>query len=320
MSRVYNYLQDKYKGLGLSESELWTVLFCSAYALKELYNKYSNNCGKHPIRITSLCHDGRRIPTIRKHLKKINLLNPGCADDNLDPDVTEVEKILPSLSSKEPEFNTSGYIEKGHYSYEKEYKPITDLGEVYVDLDSLDAHEVIHVYLNQQLYDFREFKVTRTHTNIGRRYSGPSTTYTNHYLKIYPLNSVNPSIEASIIAAGETFAKSHTRETLSAAFNLKFRAIKDTTKDFWTTESISEDIEEVEEQIRLLQRTRKELLVLQAKTTTLGNEALKQLTIETGIKYIKRKAPLWMNSDDREKKKLAMLVLKGVSINTEVNV
>lgn len=319
MSRSYNYLQDKYKGLGLSESELWTVLFCSAYALKELYNKYSNNCGKHLIRITSLCHDGRRIPTIRKHLKKINLLNPGCADDNLDPDVTEVEKILPTLSTKEPEFNTTGYIEKGNYSYEKEFKPITDLGEVYVDLDSLDAHEVIHVYLNQQLYDFREFKVTRTHSNIGRRYSGPSTTYTNYYLKIYPLSAINPASDASLIAAGESFAKSHARETLSAAFKLKFRAIED-TNEYTTQESIHKQIKEVEEQLRLWHRTRRELLVLQAKATTLGDEALKQLINDTGIKYIKRKAPLWMNSDDREKKKLAMLVLKGVSINTEVNV
>lgn len=304
---------DQHKDL--SEPELWKLLFCSTYALNELYKKYSTNCGKHPIRVSSLCPDGRRTPTVRKHLMKLNLLVPGSPDDNLKPIVEEVEKILPTLSIKEPEFNTSGYIEKG-YSYNKKLEPVTDIGDVYLNIERLNDYEVIHVYLNQHLYDFREFKITRTH--ITGRYNS-SRSYTNYYLKIYPLSAINPAIDASLIAAGESFAKSHARETLSAAFKLKFRAIED-TNEYTTQESIHKQIKEVEEQLRLLHRTRKELLVLQAKATTLGDEALKQLINDTGIKYIKRKAPLWMNSDDREKKKLAMLVLKGVSINTEVNV
>lgn len=318
MSRSYNYLNDKYKGL--TESDLWKLLFCSAYALKELFTKYGKECDVPRISVMSLCCDGRRTPTVRKSLMKANLMVGNSPDDNLEPIVEEVEKILQTLSTKEPQFNTSGYITKKEYSWksDNDIRPITDLGEVYLDLHDLDAYEIIHVYLNQQLYDIREFKVNRTHTNH-RGYYGSSKVYTSYYLKIYPLSYVNPASDASVIAAGEAFSKKHARETLSAAFNLKFRAIND-EKEYTTKEAIDKRIDKVEEKIRLLQRTRKELRVLQAKATTLGDEALKKLTIDTSIKYIKRKAPLWMNSDDTEKKKLAMLVLKGVSINTEVNV
>lgn len=116
---------DQHKDL--SEPELWKLLFCSTYALNELYKKYSTNCGKHPIRVSSLCPDGRRTPTVRKHLMKLNLLVPGSPDDNLKPIVEEVEKILPTLSTKEPQFNTSGYSSKKEYSWDKDLKPITDL-------------------------------------------------------------------------------------------------------------------------------------------------------------------------------------------------
>ena len=73
--------------------------------------------------------------------------------------------MLLEASTKEPQFNTSGYVAKKKYIYssEKELVPVKDLSDVYVDIDKLNAFELIHVYLNQNLYDFRKFKVTTSY-------------------------------------------------------------------------------------------------------------------------------------------------------------
>lgn len=315
--RRTNYLQDKYPGL--NDHELWTLILCSRYASKELYSKYAINCNDRIIHATSLCVDGRRIPTVRRYLESVNLIKTSYStDDNLEIIPEEIEKLIPSCSTKEPEFNTSGFFSKKEHYWQSEgtLTPITDLGEVYLDVSHLNAYEIIHLYRNQQLYDFREFKHTRYTKH--HHYSNTSSSHSNYYLKVYPLSAVTPASDASVVAAGQAFAKDHAREVLSAAFNLKFRAIND-SKAYTTEQAITERLADVEEKLRLLHRTRKELLVLRAKTTTLGDEALTQLVIDTGIKYIRRKAPLWMNSDDAEKKKLAMLVLKGVSVITDLS-
>lgn len=309
------YYNDKpYDNLG--EQDRWRLLLCGLYALRELQIKYNNNVKVSNISTGYLCYDKRRTPTVRKFLEGIKLVEESFrTSEDLSPIPAEVEKLLEGFS-KEPQFNTSGYItKKSSYSWEKEKQtPITDLGQVYQDTNDLNAFEIIYVYLHQDLYDFREFKHT-THYRNRSRYSG-KTSHTNYYLKIYPLSAIPSASNSSLVASGETFAKAHATKILSAAFKLKFRALND-KEPFTELEKISSRLSSVEEKLRLLHRTRRELLVLQRMAQELGDETLNKIVVDTGVAYIRRKAPLWLNSVDKEEKDLSMLVCKGVNVKTE---
>ena len=306
---MYHRTED-YKNI--PDQQRWILYLLKEYVTNKLHERYSPNVKLSPITIGSLCSDKRRTNTVWKLLNSKNLIKGYTTALDLVPE--EIEKLLLGVSIKEPEFNTSGYIETGSCSYDKKEVPISDLGVVYLNIEELSAYEVIHVYLHQDLYDIREFK--NTHHYEKSTFYGSSGQYVSYKTKVFPLAAITPSSEASIIAAGETYAKGHARNILTAAFGIKFRAI-DNEKDYLSDGIISERLEAVESKLRLLRRARKELLVLQAKTTTLGDAALKDTVVKTGIKYIRRKAPIWINSKDREEKALSMLVLKGLNVQTE---
>ena len=158
-----------------------------------------------------------------------------------------------------------------------------------------------------------------TKTITSNRRSFGSKEYTYHDLKIYPLAEISGARDASLIAAGETYTKAHSCEVLTATFGIKFRAIDD-SKEFLTLEAINDRVEKVEEKLRLLHRACAELKVLRRKAAKMGDEALSKRVIDTGIHYVRRSAPLWLNSDDREKKNLATLLCKGTNIITEKTV
>lgn len=309
------YHSDKpYAGLG--ESDCWKLLLCGYYALRELEIKYSSNLQITKIKTGYLCGDKRRTSTVRKFLEGIKLVEEDYrTSENLTPIPEEVEKLLEGFS-KEPRFNTSGYItKKASYSWEKDvHTTVMDLGQVYLNTSALNAFEIIHVYLHQNLYDFREFRHI-THYQNRNRYTGKNS-HIRYSLKIYPLSAIPSASNSSLIAAGESFAKSHATKILSEAFNLKFRAIDD-KKPYTELEKISSRLSSVEEKLRLLHRTRLELLVLQRKAQELGDKDLNNLINDTGVKYIKRRAPLWINSTDKEERNLSMLACKGVNIITE---
>jgi hypothetical protein len=229
----------------------------------------------------------------------------------------EIEKLLPG-SMKEPQFNTSGYIKKKkEYSYsEEELVPVTDLGEVFIDVEDFNAYEIIYVYLHQDEYDFSMFS-TETITRNDKK--NTTTKHTSHELKIYPLSVMSNAGSASLIAAGETYSKAHACEVLTATFGIKFRALKD-SKEFLTLEAINDRVEKVEEKLRLLHRTCAELKVLRRKAVKMGDEALSKSIIETGLRYVRRSAPLWLQSKEPEKQKLARLLCTGTSVTTEKTV
>jgi hypothetical protein len=160
---------------------------------------------------------------------------------------------------------------------------------------------------------------TITSNRRNRFYGNSFNEYIHHNLKIYPLAEMSGAGDASLIAAGETYSRAHACEVLTATFEIKFRALDD-SKDFLTLEAIHNRVEKVEEKLRLLHRTYAELKVLQRKAAKMGDKALSKRVIDTGLKYVRRSAPLWLNSDDRDKNNLAQLLCKGTNIITEKTV
>lgn len=315
------YHHDKcYENIG--QYEMWVLLTLGHYALYKIQERYdSENTTRRPT-ICGLVQDGRRYPTVRKYLVEKGLIKDSFrTDTTMDFIDEEIEKLLPG-SMKEPQFNTSGYIKKKReYSSGEDLIPVTDLGEVFIDVENFNAYEIIYVYLHQNEYDFRMFSTKTISTNRRNRYSYGSSTseYIHHDLKIYPLAEMSGAGDASLIAAGETYSKAHACEVLTATFGIKFRGLDD-DKDFLTLAAINERVEKVEEKLRLLHRACAELKVLRRKAAKMGDEALSKKVIDTGLHYVRRSAPLWLNSNNREKKNLAQLLCKGTNIVTEKTV
>lgn len=309
------YYHDKHY-TGMEEKDLWTLLLLGHYCLTQLQEKHGQE--KSNINAGYFCGDGRRIPTVRKHLEGLGLVEGSWrTDEHLTPISDTVEKILLEASTKEPQFNTSGHIIKKEYSFSEEKKiAVKDLSEVYVDIDNLNAFEVIHVYLNQDLYDFRRFKTTTTYTN---KRTSQKKSYDRYYLKLYPISALQCSDEITFKANCEAYAKAHATEILSEAFELNFQSMTD-DKPYMTGKDIYERIEQVEEKLRLLRRTCRELKVLMRKAGALGDEALQKKLLDTSERYVRYRAPIWINSKDKEKKELAMLVCKGAQVTQEKTV
>lgn len=299
---------DAYKGL--PEKEIWTILLLGNYALKKLEGVYDGKNNHTQITTSSFSSDRRRAPTIRKHLISLGLINNSYSfNDNLRLIDDEVEKILGGYSI-EPKFNTTGYIEqrKNSYSSDMELTPVTDLSDVYRGIEDLNAYELIHVYLNQGLYDFKIFKTTSIYRN---RKSFGDNSYDRYDLKLYPISALEVTDGAALIANSETFAKNHAREILTAAFGCKFKCLSD-DKEYMTKDAVSKRLENLEDKLRRLHRARKELLILQRKLDTLGEEALQKKLFSTSFEYIHTQAPLWINNqEDKTKNELAVLICKG---------
>lgn len=294
----------------LKEKEVWTILFLGNYALRKLEEIHDDKNKRTYISVGNICPDARRAPTVRKHLFSLGLLSGVCAiDENLTPVEEEIEKILRGYSI-EPKFNTSGYITKNRNSYssDTELIPVTDLSEVYIGIDDLNAYELIHVYLNQELYDFKIFKTTSIYRD---KRTCNNSSYDRYDLKLYPISALEVTDGAALKANSETFAKNHAREILTAAFGCKFKCISD-DKEYMTKEAVTKRLENLEDKLRRLQRSRKELLILQRKLNTLGEEALQKKLFSTSFEYIHTQAPLWINNqEDRTKNELAILICKG---------
>lgn len=301
---------------GIPETKLWTLLLLGTYCLTKIQEKHGQD--NNYISLRSFCPDGRRIPTVRKHLENLGLIEESWRTNHKFTFIDETaEELLPEASTKEHQFNTSGYIKKKEYSYSDEkLTPVKDLSEVYLDIDKLNAFEIIHVYLNQDLYDFKRFKTVSIYRN---RRSHRDTTHERYNLKIYPVSALQSSDEVTFKANCEAYAKAHATEILSEAFELNFRAMED-SKPYMTGKDIYERIEKVEDKLRLLHRTYRELKVLMRKACALGDEALQKKVLDTSERYIRYRSPIWLNSGDQERKSLAMLVCKGVEVTLEKTV
>jgi hypothetical protein len=296
----------------LPEMNQWLILFLGYYADHKLEGKYNKEYKASSIKAGYLCHDGRRVPTVRRYLESINLIQPSYSTQEiLTPIDANVEPLLAGYS-KEPVFDVSGYtISKKHHWSSDEPIAMSDRGEAYIKLDDFNAYEIIHVYLNQNEYDIKLFK----HTSSGSGRYGSSTN-TIYYVKAFPKKHIDSIDDTIIIAHNETYAKAHAQTVLSKTFRCRFRALKDDL-EFLTLESIQKRIQKVKEKQRLLHRVLKELRVIERKSIMKGDTAYQEAILKTSMAYLKRQAPLWVNNGDLDERKLAMLILKGTSITTE---
>jgi hypothetical protein len=299
---------------GVPEKDLWKILLLGHYALRSIEIQHDDKNPPTQISTSNICPDRRRDPTIKKHLINLGLITGSYQiDGSINTVKGNVEKLLGDYSI-EPLFNTSGYLKKKDYAYSVEkLVPVTDLSEVYREIRDLNAYEVIHVYLNQKLYDFKIFKTTSIYHN--RKYGGDSS-HDRYDLRIYPISALNAADGTTFAANNEDFAKNHAREILTAAFGCRFKSISD-SKEYMTKDAVASRLTEVNKKLKILQRSRKELLILQRKLNNMGEEALRKKLIETSIEYIYTQAPLWLNEEDSTKKELAMLICKGTSITLE---
>lgn len=301
----------------LPEKEQWMVSFLGYYALRKLEEKYDTKSNiDRKINASHICYDGRRIPSVRKHLGKL-ILSSYSTQDTLTPIDEEVEKLLAGYSI-EPKFNVTGYKKEkeNSYSSSKVTKPLEHRGEAYLDIDDLSAGEVIHIYLNQHLYDIQLFSISTTYRNRSH-YTQEHVCYS---VKVFPLVLLEFLDEAIIHAHNEVYAKGHAREILTHTYGCKFRVIKD-DHDYISTTNVRCRISQVSEKVRLLQRTLKELKVLERKLDAAPEHTNEIAIMRSSMEYITQQAPLWINSEEDDKKNLAMMVLKGVEIklNHRVN-
>ena len=296
----------------LGEQEKWIRLLCGFYAEKKLEEKYDTKNAASSIRVASFCIDGRRIPTVRKFLESKGLVVSSYkTDPTLEPIDEEVEKLIPGFT-KEPEFQTDGYRKEDNSYGDDNIKPVKDLGDLYLPVNRFSAVELCYIYLNQSQYDFREFKTTNIYRD---KRSWSDRTYVSYTLKIFPANAIESTDEVALLANNEDFAKKNAQTALTAAFNLNFKAL-DNKKPYFTIEDLDARILKVEDKLRLLRRTLAELSVLKRKASQLG-DSYKDTILQANLDLIRRRAPMWLNSDNDDEKTIGKLFLKGTCLSTE---
>lgn len=286
---------------GLPEKQKWLLLFLGYYAGQKISNR------EKEITTTHLCSDERRIPTVRRHLESLGLIVRGWGK-NLTPIDEKVEELLPE-QAKEPQFNTSGFIEKSSaYSHEeKTYHAIMNRGEVYRDIDKLTAEEHIYVYLHQDEYEIENF--TTKHA-VNYAYGSSNREY--HSIKLFPIKLI-PEIQSNILVAqSKQYAAKHAKEILTHLFKCKFRAIND-EKPYLSLAEVHHRENEVTGKIKELNRVLKELKVIQRRIKKEGDEKFSKAVWDSSYDYLLRQAPLWIVEETQlwdSQKALAQLLLK----------
>lgn len=309
--------KDPYKDCK-TETERWKVKLLGDYALKKLLKIYDPERLKkfNPL-LSHYSEDKRRIPTVRRSLEDEHLIFPSYnTNDSITFMPDAIEKILPGFS-KEPEFDTKGYIVKREYSsLPPDIIPLKNRGDLYREIDSYDfnAYEIIHIYLNQKDYDFRIFKTTYIHKNKKSFYGYGTTEYFS--LKVFPLKLIQEADKNILDANINDYIKNNAGEILTETFETPFNCIGN-DKPFLSQKEVTERLYEVRDKIRHLQYVEKELATLETKFIEKGNKECTKTILEKGYEYVIERSPLWITDEDNDNKELAMMILKGVPLLTE---
>jgi hypothetical protein len=271
--------------------------------------------------ITSVCSDKRRMPTVRKYLSGLKLIDD-CSYHSLNPVDDEVEKILPG-SSVEPSFDLTAK------KTSSSYLPLDTPTEGYRGMHSFSSKELIHIYLNQKDYDF--------YVVISGRNSEHKT------LRLFKKSLIGSLDENIVTNHIEKYALEHIQEILREAFRVKIQALhnyqyvytRDEDEDplpydsfvynvtsagthfdkeaVFGEKDLSDRIEKVSELVRFFGRALKELLVLQRHCQKMGSDTFREHILNTCRTHLQDMAPMWMTDDDKDKRDIALMVLKGTS-------
>ena len=306
--------KDPYKDCK-TKTERWKVELLGDYALKKLLEIYDpERINKFNPLLSNYSGDKRRIPTVRRSLEDEHLIFPSYnTNDSITFIPDAIEKILPGFS-KEPEFDTKGYIVKREYSsLPPDIIPLKNRGDLYRKINNFNAYEAIHIYLNQKDYDFRIFKTTYIHQSK-KSFSGHSTTE-YFSLKVFPLKLIQEADKNILDANINDYIKNHAGEILTETFETPFNCIGN-DKPFLSQKEVTERLNEVRDKIRHLQYVEKELTTLETKFIEKGNKECTKTILEKGYEYVRERSPLWI-TDENNNKELAMMILKGVPLLTE---
>ena len=137
------------------EQQEWLLYYLGYHSQEELLKRYDKNHTPKLVSATDIFNDKRRIPTVRKYLESLNLIQKGW-NKNFEPINEEILNILPSYA-KEPVFDTAGIkkIQKEHSHNECETVPAKSIHDKYIKIDSLIPEQMIHIFLYQESYSFR---------------------------------------------------------------------------------------------------------------------------------------------------------------------
>jgi hypothetical protein len=295
----------------------WLTTFLGKYASMKLNNTYlEKNETSFPV--TSVCSDKRRMPTVRKYLSGLKLIDD-CSYYTLHPVDEEVEKLLPG-STEEPAFDLTAKKSKS--------QPLDTPTEGYKGIHSFTSKELIHIYLNQKDYDFNVVISLRNKECRDLRVFRKSL-----------ITSLDDNIITNHI---EKYALEHVQEILREAFRVKIQALHNhqyvyitndedplpydsfvynttgvgthfNNEDVFGEKDLSDRIEKVSELVRFFGRALKELLVLQRHCQKMGSDKFREHILNTCRTHLQDMAPMWMTDDDRDKRDIALMVLKGTS-------
>lgn len=315
-----------------AEQSTWLTKFLGCYARDKLIMKYydHNKDVRISISATHICSDGRRTPTVRGFLERQDLVMPTYA--NLVPIEEEVEKILSGFT-KEPVFELTAL----KHSYSSDTTPMDNPEDGYKVISDFISEEYVYIYLNQDKYDFKN--VTHKYTN-----SRTGSVRESHHLKLFPKALIS-SLDDNIVEKHiEVYALEHTQEVMSKAFGIKLNALHNYIPIFmdeedqkklpfhpivyndsgsytsynkdktYSLEDLNNRVENVREMTRFYGRALKELLVLQRHCNQLGEDQFKKHIQNASRDILQDLAPMWLNDKDENKKKIAMMVLKGTSV------
>jgi len=321
---------EEYKGM--PEKDIWVIKLCGYYTEKRLFNKYTHNAKNSVLKISYICHDLRRINTVRKHLESLNLIVPAPAwlkEEILNPVEENIEKILSNYATK-PKFNISGIKKEKKYSYSTEKEsPVKCRLDCYKKIYTMLAGEIIYIYLHQDEYDFQEV-------------IKKSSNYTETTLRVYPVNSIDTLEENILNAKISKFAKENVQEILSKVLGSEIQTFHNRYREYswdegktpdkhftkeaylpvaeydsdsqFTLIDIQNRITLVKEQQRFLDRALYELLMLQKQAQDLGEEKFQETILETTRRTITEMAPIWaFDTEDTSKREIALTLLKGTS-------
>ncbi len=327
----YSWNNEEYKDM--PEKDIWVIKLCGYYTEKSLFKKYTPDIKTSEIKISDICHDLRRINTVRKHLESLNLIVPAPAwlkMGILNPVEEDIEKILSDYATK-PKFNISGIKKEKEYSYSTEKEsPVKCRLDCYKKIDTMLAGEIIYIYLHQDEYDFQ--KITKK-----------MNKYSETALRVYPVNGIDTLEENILNAKLNKFAKENVQEILSKVSGSKIQALYNRYREYsfdegeisgkhftkeaylpvaeydsdsqFTLTDIQNRIALVKKQQRFLDRALYELLMLQKQAQDLGEEKFQETILETTRETITERAPIWaFDTENTSKRELALTLLKGTSI------
>lgn len=306
----------------LPEKERWVARFCAKYVEILLESEYEGKTQGQYIDSTRICHDGRRISTVRRALEEKDLIEVSYDKDGSLKYIPEaIEKLLPKYAEK-PVFEVEGYIESNKYLHSR--SAAKNIYELYRCMSSLSGPEAIYVYLHKDEYDIQTTKKTITGSACRGYFH---RTFTD--VKLFPKALIKHLNDTVLDVNALQYASQHVRDILPSILDHPVRGLQSKIHRSWSDDPapecccIPDDMEWTEKELtdrlqealrlrRLLDRTSRELLEIRRRLReTGGDEKFKELLCRKASEVILEQAPLKINSGDDTEKAFARTFLSG---------